>query len=165
MIIFAFTYEAFMFLQGLDFECKDLGCKVDLIHGGGWKKLEKKKISNKSFNDLAKRKIQNINVINYYGMVEQLGLIYPSCSAGYFHVPPEAQIIIRDSTGARVNDGEQGIIQSISLLPMSYPGHSILTEDKVRKIPGFCSCGQHTDRFEFIERLRKVETRGCSDAY
>ncbi len=165
MMIFGFTFEVYEFLKKLKSKNEKTKEGIDLIHGGGWKKLQSNSITNKDFNNLAKQKIEDINVINYYGMVEQLGLIYPSCKEGYFHVPPDAKIIIRDKNGERTTDGKAGIIQSISLLPKSYPGHSILTEDIGRKISGICKCGRNTDRFEFIQRIKKAETRGCSDAY
>ena len=165
MILFGFTFEIYELLERLESRKLTVNKGIDLIHGGGWKKLERQSVSNKKFNETAKEKIRNINIINYYGMVEQLGLIYPSCSEGYFHVPQEASIIIRNEEGERAVDGVPGMIQSISLLPKSYPGHSILTEDIGRIIPGECECGRKTTRFEFIRRLKKTEARGCSDAY
>jgi hypothetical protein len=50
-----------------------------LIHGGGWKKLESKKISNRIFK---KKLLTNYNirkVINYYGLIEQVGSIFFEC--------------------------------------------------------------------------------------
>ena len=166
MVLFGFTFEIYKFLKNIDATNVNLlDRQIDLIHGGGWKKLENERISNKDFIKLAQARLGNINVINYYGMVEQLGLVYPQCAEGYFHISSDAQIIIRDAKGLRVHDGGTGIIQSISPLPKSYPGHSVLTEDLGRIIPGHCLCGRAGGRFEFLGRLAHAEIRGCSDAY
>ena len=53
-----------------------------LIHGGGWKKLENLKISNKDFCDAAQDTFGSCSVHNYYGMVEQTGSIFLSVSMG-----------------------------------------------------------------------------------
>ena len=61
---------------------------------------------------------------------------------------------------------EKGLVQVISLLPISYPGNSILTED-VGKIYGIddCKCGKPGKYFKIFGRVEKSEIRGCSDAY
>jgi hypothetical protein len=51
--------------------------------------------------------------------------------------------------------GEPGLLQVLSGLPTSYPGHSLLTEDLgVVEEPG---------RFQVLGRLPRAEARGCSD--
>ena len=59
---------------------------------------------------------------------------------------------------------EEGLIQVLSLLPRSYPGHSLLTED-LGTIHGEddCPCGRSGKRFSVSGRLKDVEIRGCSD--
>ena len=59
---------------------------------------------------------------------------------------------------------KKGIIQLISLLPTSYPGHNILTED-IGIVHGEdnCSCGLKGKYFSVIGRVKKTELRGCSD--
>ena len=47
-----------------------------LLHGGGWKKMEKIKINNKLFKQKLLDKIKLKNIYNYYGLVEQTGSIY-----------------------------------------------------------------------------------------
>ena len=76
-----------------------------------------------------------------------------------------ADIIIRDSNGNFCENGKKGLIQSISPLPLSYPGHSLLTEDIGLVFPSPCKCGLKTKRFKVIGRLNKLQARGCSDAY
>jgi len=52
------------------------------------------------------------------------------------------------------------------LLPISYPGHSILTED-IGTIIGVdnCLCGRMGKYFKINGRLKNAELRGCSDTY
>ena len=65
-----------------------------------------------------------------------------------------------------MDNGKEGIIQLISLIPLSYPGHSILTED-LGYIVGEddCSCGRKGKFFKITSRIKKAELRGCSDTY
>ena len=44
-----------------------------VIHGGGWKKLENKKVDNDLFKELLENIFFNSKSLNYYGMIEQLG--------------------------------------------------------------------------------------------
>ena len=57
------------------------------------------------------------------------------------------------------------MIQLLSVLPTSYPGHNILTED-VGIIMGedTCACGKKGKYFRIYDRLKKAEVRGCGDA-
>ena len=52
----------------------------------------------------------------------------------------------------------------MSLLPTSYPGHNILTED-IGEIIGEdnCKCGLKGKYFLVHGRTKKAEIRGCSD--
>ena len=60
--------------------------------------------------------------------------------------------------------GEEGLIQLLSILPSSYPGHSLLTEDLgVLKGQDDCACGRKGRYFIVTGRLSQAETRGCSD--
>tara|TARA_B110000027_G_C16107379_1_gene295953 strand:+ start:1120 stop:2178 length:1059 start_codon:yes stop_codon:yes gene_type:complete len=136
-----------------------------LLHGGGWKKLEKKKISNMKFKNILKKNFNLKKVHNYYGMVEQAGSIFLECNkCGYFITSFFSDIIIRDNNFQVIPDGEFGLVQLISLLPTSYPGHNIITEDigmiaKNNK----CSCSKLGKRFLIKGRVEKAETRGCSN--
>jgi hypothetical protein len=66
-------------------------------------------------------------VHDYYGMIEQPGSIYMECDYGYLHTSIFPDIIIRKPYNFSIAD--KGIIQTISVLPKSYPEHSLLTED------------------------------------
>ena len=76
-LIFGFTGD----IYSTFFENLDLKKKVDLkngilIHGGGWKKLENNKISNILFKRKFLNKYNLKKIINYYGLVEQIGSIF-----------------------------------------------------------------------------------------
>lgn len=169
ILIFGFTYLIYEnFLQYLIKNKKkfDLS-KAIMIHGGGWKKLANLNISNKEFK-LQLKKITKINrIYNYYGMIEQTGSIFIECNKGNFHTSLFNDIIIRNHNNFKVNKtGEKGIIQIFSLIPKSYPGHSILTEDEgIILGEGNCGCGNKSKYFNVLGRMENSEIRGCSDAY
>ena len=135
-----------------------------LIHGGGWKKLADKKISNQKFKSIIKKKLNIKKIFNYYGMVEQTGSIFFECEKGYFHTSNFSDIIIRNKNLEVVKNKTLGIVQTISVLPYSYPGMSILTED-VGIVYGedCCKCGRNGKIFKIFGRLKNSELRGCSD--
>ena len=140
--------------------------KSIIIHGGGWKKLVDRNISTKIF----KQKINdflNINrIINYYGMVEQTGSIFFECNKGYFHTSNFTEILIRKNNLELCKFKENGLIQLISLIPSSYPGNSILTEDYGQIIgEDNCKCGLNGKYFKILGRIDTAELRGCSDVY
>ena len=58
----------------------------------------------------------------------------------------------------------KGFVQLISLLPTSYPGHNILTEDlgEIINKPN-CNCSLEGKRFLIHGRVKEAEIRGCSD--
>ncbi len=60
--------------------------------------------------------------------------------------------------------GEEGVIQVVSLLPRSYPGHSVLTEDMglVATIDAGAG-GRFGKAIRVVGRAPKTELRGCSD--
>ena len=136
-----------------------------LIHGGGWKKLEKLKVKNTEFKKNAKKFLGVKKVLNYYGMIEQTGSVFLECERGFFHCSIFSDILIRNANLNPCELNEVGLIQSLSLLPTSYPGHNILTED-MGKIIGNndCKCGKGGKYFSIIGRVPNTELRGCSDA-
>jgi len=138
-----------------------------LLHSGGWKKLQDLAVSNDEF----KRRFANSTglrrIYNFYGMVEQVGSIYLEGEDGYLYPPNFADVIVRDPvTLAPAPAGTPGIIQVVSVLPRSYPGHSILTEDMgVIHGEDELTCGRYGKRFSVIGRVPKTELRGCSDIH
>ena len=136
-----------------------------LLHGGGWKKMEKIKVDNKTFKKKLFHKIKLNNVYNYYGLVEQTGSIFiESKKCGYFVPSVFSDILIRDKNFNVVKNGKKGFIQLFSLLPTSYPGHSILTED-IGEIVNMnnCRCGLKGKHFLVHGRAEESDIRGCSD--
>ena len=62
--------------------------------------------------------------------------------------------------------GERGIIQTLSILPTSYPGHSLLTEDEgILLGEDDCECSRLGKYFKMLGRVKNAELRGCSDTY
>lgn len=136
-----------------------------LLHGGGWKKMEALRVSQREFNMAAKSKLGVRRVANYYGMVEQTGSLFLECASGFLHEPSENAFLIRDfQTLNAKSPGGIGYIQVLSPIQTSYPGHSILTEDVGLEIDGLCPCGSKRRRLSVIGRAPKTEIRGCSDA-
>ena len=88
-------------------------------------------------------------------MVEQTGSIFMECEYGKMHASRFSEVIARDQDTLTVlPDGEVGLLQVISTLPKSYPGHSLLTEDigRVWRDP-ICQCG---DKGTVVEVFRAV---------
>jgi hypothetical protein len=136
-----------------------------LLHGGGWKKLELRKVDAARFRQQVGEVLGVKRVHDYYGMAEQVGSIFMECEHGRLHVPGYAEVIVRDPHSlAPLAIGGTGIIQVLSELPRSYPGHSLLTED-VGQLLGEddCVCGRGGRTLRVEGRLPKAEVRGCSD--
>jgi len=136
-----------------------------LVHGGGWKKMEEAKVDNAAFKAALHDVLGLERVHNYYGMVEQVGSVFFECEHGHLHSPAYADVIVRSTDDLTpVPHGTPGVIQVLSLLPRSYPGHSLLTED-LGVIHGEddCPCGRNGKHFGVLGRLKNVEIRGCSD--
>ncbi|QCR31517.1 acyl-protein synthetase [Lysinibacillus sp. SGAir0095] len=169
ILLFGFTFMIWQYVyreslkQGINL---DFGDSI-LIHGGGWKKLKDEAVDSTTFNRLLHDQLGIREVHNYYGMVEQVGSIFVECSNGHLHTPQFADVIIRDTlTFEPLPNGQQGLIQVLSELPKSYPGHSLLTED-LGTIKGEddCPCGWKGKFFTVAGRIPKAELRGCSDTF
>lgn len=169
VLVFGFTFMVYQhFLEQL----AALGKRLDLldavlIHGGGWKNLQKKSVSPVLFRETIKKICGITNVHDYYGMAEQTGSIFMECEKGHLHAPVYADIIIRNPNNFSIcGFGEPGIIQALSVIPESYPGHSLLTEDEGILIgEDDCPCGRMGKYFQVTGRLKEAEMRGCSDTY
>ena len=138
-----------------------------LFHGGGWKQLENQSVDNSEFKNRISGVSNIANIHNYYGMVEQTGSIFVECEYGFFHTPSFSDVIIRShQTHSSEEIGITGLIQLLSVIPKSYPGHSILTED-LGTICGIddCKCGRKGKYFKVHGRIKSAEIRGCSDTY
>lgn len=138
-----------------------------LIHGGGWKKLAANSVSRAEFHARLKEICGISEIHDYYGMVEQTGCIYMECEQGHLHSSIFSDVITRRPLDfSPCANGEQGIIQVVSALPESYPGHSLLTEDEgIILGEDDCACGRKGKYFRILGRLKNAELRGCSDTY
>lgn len=136
-----------------------------LVHGGGWKKLVARQITNLEFRSLLHDLAGISRVHNYYGMVEQMGSIHLECDRGHLHCSAFSDILVRRGADFSVcPPGEPGILQTMSALPTSYPGHNLLTEDEgVLLGEDDCSCGWSGKYFKVLGRLPEAESKGCSD--
>ena len=166
-LIIGFTFIIWKYLIKV-LEEKKLNLNLNnslVLHSGGWKKLSDISVNNDFFKFSIKKFLGIKKVHNYYGMVEQVGSIFVECEEGYLHPPIFSDIIIRDKISLKqLGINKVGIIQVVSCLPKSYPGHSLLTED-LGIIHGIdnCKCGRKGKYFSIKRRLKKSELRGCSD--
>ena len=138
-----------------------------LLHGGGWKKLQDQAVGRSVFANALLDCAEIPRVINYYGMVEQTGSIYLECEEGRLHASVYSDVIIRSPRDFQpLPNGEVGLVEVLSLIPQSYPGHALLTED-LGMIHGEddCPCGRLGKHFTVLGRIEKAEARGCSDTY
>lgn len=171
IFMFGFT---FMVWQHFYKKLLETGYRPDLpngilIHGGGWKKLVNEKVSpseyKKCLNEVCG--ILPENVHDYYGMVEQTGCIYMECKCGHLHASAFSDVIVRRPKDFSIaSAGEKGLIEVVSVLPGSYPGHILLTEDEgVILGEDDCPCGMPGKYFRIEGRIKNAEIRGCSDTY
>ena len=138
-----------------------------LIHGGGWKKLESEAVSSEDFKAKLKDVCGIEHIHDYYGMVEQTGTIYMECDEGHMHVSSYSDVIIRRPKDYSEADfGEEGLVEVISVLPYSYPGHVLLTEDRGMVLgEDDCPCGRKGKYIKILGRVKNAEIRGCSDTF
>ena len=138
-----------------------------IIHIGGWKKLSDNEVSKEEFNQKISEffNCEKENIIDIYGMTEQLGTIYPDCAAGNKHVSVFSEIFIRNIETLEIEDeGKSGFIQLVSPIPHSYPGVSLLSDD-IGRILGVdnCPCGRKGKYFRFEKRTEQADIKGCGD--
>ncbi|MDR1912977.1 MAG: acyl-protein synthetase [Clostridiales bacterium] len=169
ILMFGFT---FMIWQHFLSELLKYSDKLDLsnvilIHGGGWKKLITQKVSQQEFKDRLNSICGIRRVHDYYGMVEQTGCIYVECEKGHLHASVFSDVITRRPNDLSVCEyGEKGIVEVVSVLPKSYPGHILLTEDEGIVLgEDNCECGRKGKFFTITGRIKNAELRGCGDTY
>lgn len=172
ILLFGFTFMIWQHFYKELLRLKEQGITFDLsdgilIHGGGWKKLISEAVSHDEFHKRMKEACGLARIHDYYGMVEQTGCIYMECECGHLHASVFSDVITRRPLDfAECDIGEKGIIQVVSAIPESYPGHSLLTEDEgVILGEDDCPCGRKGKYFKIEGRLKNAEIRGCSDTY
>lgn len=166
-LIFGFTFMVWQYLYGpLRDNETDLS-KGILLHSGGWKKLQDRAVDNVEFKAKFRQRTGLQRIYNFYGMVEQVGSVYLEGEDGYLYCSNFADVIVRNPVTLKPSrTGEAGVIQVLSSLPLSYPGHSLLTED-LGVIHGVddSACGRFGKRFSVLGRVPRAELRGCSDVH
>ena len=169
--IFGFTWLIYKILtKNKNKEIKKLFQNIDnpfIIHIGGWKKLTDESVDKKIFNNTLSNffNTKPENIVDFYGITEQLGVVYPDCSEGNKHVPIFADILIRDIHNQKILPYRTpGFIQILCSVPNSYPGISILTDD-IGEILGEdgCPCGRKGKYFLFTKRSEIADPKGCGD--
>ncbi len=169
VFIFGFTFMVWQYLyKALVSSGRqlDLGQAI-LVHGGGWKTLVDESVSSTVFRERLQAVCGISRVHDYYGMVEQTGSIYIECEHGHLHASVYSDIFVRRHADFSVADvGESGLIEVVSVLPGSYPGHALLTEDEGTVLgEDDCPCGRLGKYFKVHGRIKSAELRGCSDTY
>jgi phenylacetate-coenzyme A ligase PaaK-like adenylate-forming protein len=169
VLLFGFT---FMVWQCLLEPLRQRGMSLPLtqgvlFHSGGWKKLQHLAVDNAAFKQACRDTVGLSRVHNFYGMVEQVGSVFVECEQGHLHAPLFSDLLVRDPlTHAVSQPGDIGLLQVLSAIPQSYPGHSLLTEDLGRILgTDNCPCGRQGHYFEVLGRQRGAEVRGCSDTF
>lgn len=169
ILLFGYTYMIWQYVI-CEMEKQGIQCNIGngiLFHVGGWKKLKAQMVDTATYNAKICNVLGNIKVHNYYGMAEQLGSIYVECECGHLHCSNYSDVIIRNPKDFSVQaPGEKGLMELVSVLPTSYPGHAILTEDEGEILgEDDCPCGRKGKYFKIYGRIKNAEVRGCSDTY
>ncbi|HYB96121.1 MAG TPA: hypothetical protein VEC39_14200 [Vicinamibacterales bacterium] len=138
--------------------------QVQFVHSGGWKRLERLEVGREQFDQaLLAIAGPGSSVLDFYGLAEQVGVIYPLCGAGFRHVPRWAAVVVRDPWTQQPLLRQPGMLQLLNPLAWGAPYHSVLTEDLGRVVDGPCPCGFGGQRFELLGRLPRAEVRGCGN--
>ena len=167
LLIFGFTFMIWKHLYtplataGIDLS------EAVVVHSGGWKQMEAEAVGNDEFKAALRDAFGIRQVVNFYGMAEQVGSVFIEGDDGLLHPASFADVIVRNpETWEPQPVGEPGVLQVLSAVPTSYPGHSILTEDRGVVVsvddPG---SGMGGKAFRVLGRLPRAELRGCSDTY
>ncbi len=137
-----------------------------IAHGGGWKKMQNMQVSKSEFLKelLTVFDMPGTNIVDMYGFSESNSM-FIDCEYGNKHVPVWNKVIIRDcNTFKPLEESKEGIIQILDVLPHSYPGNSLITDDigylcKKEK----CRCGRAGQLFKVVKRANGSEAKGCGD--
>ena len=140
-----------------------------LLHTGGWKKLA-------DAGRFQRRVYPPHGGRAGHGPAANLGFLRHGRAGrdGVCRLPggQQARAGVRRRDSARphslrpVEPGQSGIIEVLSVLPSSYPGHALLTEDQGTLLGvDDCPCGRKGKYFRFTSRIQRAEIRGCGDTF
>ena len=167
-LVFGFT---FMVWRHLYEPARSAGLDLSngvLVHSGGWKQLAEEAVTPTEFRTRLVEDLGLTDIYNFYGMVEQIGTVFLEApdDPGVLYAPAFADVVLRDPvTWREVGPGETGVIEVVSLLPRSYPGHVVLTDDLGELVGIDDGPAWSGKRFRVLGRLPRAEVRGCSDTY
>ena len=133
-----------------------------LIHGGGWKRLTDQAVDPATFRAGLARSCALARIHDFYGMAEQIGTVFLEGDDGLLHPPGFADVIIRDpQTWQPLATGQAGVIQVLSLVPWSYPGHALMTGDwgVIETVDG--PGGWPGQGLRILGRVAGAVVRGC----
>jgi phenylacetate-coenzyme A ligase PaaK-like adenylate-forming protein len=169
VLMFGFTFIVWLYmLRWLETHGKQLPLGEGiLIHGGGWKQLQAQAVDSAEFRARLRAVTGIERVHNYYGMVEQTGSIFMECEHDHLHASAWSDVIVRDHVDFKPLEVDQpGLIELLSVIPRSYPGHVLLSEDEgVLLGVDKCPCGRKGRFFKVLGRIQNAEVRGCSDTH
>lgn len=168
-LIFGFTFMVWQsFFDEIENKKVEIDCsKGYLLTGGGWKKLQSEAVTAEEFKKRGNRVCGLKHFMDHYSMAEQSGCIYAECECGHLHASIYSDIIPRRTEDfSPCEMGEKGIVQVLSVIPRSYPGNSLLTEDEGMIVgKDDCPCGRKGKYVKILGRIKNAEIRGCSDTY
>lgn len=157
ILAFGFTFLIWQyFAPACEREGYDLS-GLRLLHSGGWKKLEDQAVAPAAFKARLRDATGLSRIQNFYGMAETPGVVFLEGEDGLLYPPAFATAVIRDPASfAPLPLGEKGLIEVLSVLPRSFPGHALLTEDLgvIENAAG---------GLRVLGRAPRLEMRGCSD--
>lgn len=160
-LIFGFTWMVWQQLVHGDLGA-DLSQGV-LVHTGGWKRLVDQAVDRAELRRQLQAATGLSRVHDMYGMVEQTGSVFLELEPDRLIGPAFADVLVRDpQTLEPLPAGQPGLLQVLSLLPRSYPGHSLLTGD-LGVVVEEDGPGPRGRRFQVLGRAPRAELRGCSD--
>jgi hypothetical protein len=165
LLVYGFTWMLWLGWARADVPERLRDVRVDFVHSGGWKKLEAISVAREEFDSALLATVgTGSRVLDYYGMAEQIGMIFPLCRHGVRHVPVWGDVLVRDPwTLESLPAGEVGMLQLLNVLALGAPYHSVLSEDLGRLTEGPCPCGRAGRTFLLEGRVPKAELRGCAN--
>jgi long-chain-fatty-acid---luciferin-component ligase len=143
----------------------EFGERAWILTVGGWKTRENERIPSEDF----RRRVTNIlgipeiNVLDYYGMIE-MNASFQTCPEGhYYHLPyTHLKPFVLDSDLEPVGYGELGRFAFLDPLANTYPGF-IMSGDEVRLLEQCPACDRLGPVLDHaIGRLSSEEMRGCA---
>jgi hypothetical protein len=165
LLVYGFTWMLWLGWAQADVPRRLRDVRVDFVHSGGWKKLEAVSVARGAFDSALLATVgAGSGVLDYYGMAEQVGMVFPLCPYGVRHVPVWGDVLVRDPwTLESLPAGEVGMLQLVNVLALGAPYHSVLSEDLGRLTEGPCACGRAGRTFVLEGRMPKTELRGCAN--